>query len=388
MTAARAIIVLGTAALLAVEALRIAAAAALPAQGLVNPRILWAAHPAVLVDRAMTLVGESARRGQGIPDEARVLLAAAARRDPLAPEPFLVEGTRAEVEGRGADAARLFEAAKARDPRSGAARYFLAGRYLDAGRPAEALAEMSAMARLVPGVEAQFVPTLVAFAKQPAAVPVLRHFFARSPGYQPQVLAGLAQDVANTGLILALAGNRPSGAPAQGWESAIVTKLIEAGQPGRAQAVWRRLAGVQPYQGVFNPGFLPLAAPPPFNWTYDASAAGLVTPRAGGGLELIYYGRQDAVLAEQMLLLAPGGYRLAAQVGGVEPGNALGWRIACAPSRAVLVQAPLASGGAAFQVPAEGCATQSLRLTGSSVEAEQPASVTIGSVRVVLEGGR
>ena len=388
MTGARRLIVLGTAALLGVEALRVAAVAAPPEQRWVDPARLWASYPAVEIERAMQLIGQSARRGQGVPADARDQLTRAASRDPLAPEPFLVEGARAQMAGRTAAAAALFEAAKARDPRSGAARYFLAGRYLDAGRTAEALAEMSVMGRLVPGVEEQFVPSLVTFARQPGATPVLRHFLARSPTYRTTVLASLAQDAANADLILALAGSRAPGTSPEAWESAIVNKLLEGGQPGRAQTVWRRLAGVAPYDGVFNPRFVPQSAPPPFNWRYDASGAGLVTPGANGKLELIYYGRQDVVLAEEMLLLAPGAYRLVADIGGTAKGSALGWRIVCAASKAVLVQAPLAANGAAFQVPAAGCPAQSLRLAGSAVEAERSASVTIGSVRVVREAAQ
>ncbi len=382
MTAARTIMVLGSAALFAVGALRIAAVAAPPDAQWVSPARVWPSHPAVRIDRAMTLIGQSARLGQGVPGEARGLLAKAATGDPLAPEPFLVEGARAQMDGRMDEVAALFEAARARDPRSGAARYFLAGHYLDAGRPAEALAELSVMGRLVPGTEAQFVPSLIAFARQPAAAPVLRRFFARSPTYRAIVLAGLAQDAANAGLILALAGTRAPGTPPDAWESAIVNKLIEGGQPGRAQIVWRRLAGVAPYDGVFNPRFIAQSAPAPFNWSYDASGAGLVTPDAGGGLDLVYYGRRDVVLAEEMLLLAPGSYRLVTDVGGTATG-ALGWQVACAGTKAILLQAPLVANGAILRVPAEGCAAQSLRLTGSSVEGEPSASVTIGSVRIV-----
>ncbi|MEO7503551.1 MAG: hypothetical protein ABIT69_00010 [Sphingomicrobium sp.] len=385
MAGARSIIVLGTAALLAVEALRVAAVTAAADQRFVSPARLWPSHPAVLIDQAMALVGQSARLGKGVPDDARALLARAASTDPLAPEPFLVEGARAEMDGQPAVATRLFEAAKARDPRGGAARYFLAGRYLAAGRPAEALTEMSAMARLVPGVEDQFVPSLVAFARQPAAVPVLRQFLGRSPSYRPKILAGLATDAANADLILRLAVPRAPGAPDEAWQSAIVTKLIETGQTGRAQAAWRRLAGVAPYDGVFNPAFAAQAAPPPFDWAYDNKGAGLVTP-GPSGLEVIYYGRQDAILAEQMLVLAPGAYRLVADVGSSAPATALGWQLACTVSKAVLVHAPLQSSGITFQVPADGCAVQSLRLAGSSLDGEAQTNVTIRSVRIVRVG--
>lgn len=386
MAIARKILIAVCALLLAIGAVR-AALVALPfAQRPIPASAMWSSHPALLIDRAMTLVGDSARLGRAVPPEARALLRKAAVRDPLAPEPFLVEGTFAQVERRDADAERLFRAAKARDPRGAAARYFLAEREVETGRYGEALREMAVLARIVPGAEAQFTPTLVAFAREPQAVPVLAQFFDRSPSFAPAVLSSLAQDPANADLVLALAGPRHAALPERGWETTIVSALVEAGEPAKAQAVWRRLAAVQSYQGIYNSRFLPTAAPAPFNWTYDNSGGGLATPHAGGGLDLIYYGRDNVDLAWQLVMLAPGTYELAAEASDADNAGAVGWRVECEPDKRLIAGGQTGGLLLTFTVPATECAAQRVALAGTPLNAQDRVQLTITAARITRRG--
>ena len=110
-------------------------------------------HPQVNFAFAMAEIGQAAAAGQDGRSRADACAASerASNAAPLAVEPFLIKGALAKTEGREDLAERLFVEARARDPRSAAARYFLAERYLSSGRAAEGLSEISVLARLVPG---------------------------------------------------------------------------------------------------------------------------------------------------------------------------------------------------------------------------------------------
>src|SRR5215210_2049870 len=91
---------------------------------------LWPSHPEVILNRAMAQVGALAARGQPPSPAIFTRMEEVARKAPLAPEPFLVKGAVARVQGRNDVAERLFAQALARDPRSEAVRYLLADLYL------------------------------------------------------------------------------------------------------------------------------------------------------------------------------------------------------------------------------------------------------------------
>jgi hypothetical protein len=377
------------AALAGFQAVRIAAVRDAP-QGLGAK--LWPDHPRVLVRRTMADLGASAARQQAPSQDTLQALAHIARRAPLAPEPFLVEGALAQVAGVDAKAERLFVAARLRDPRSEAARYFLADRYLNTGRTAAALAEVSVLSHLIPGASAQFAPALASFARTPEGRPELRRFLQKSPEFEPAVFQELAKDPRNADLILSLwTGKRSSdaeGAPV--WQTTLLASLVEARQYAKAGAAWSRFAGARLSGGIFNPQFRRLSAPPPFNWNVP-NTGGVVEP-GNGGLQVIYFGRQDVVLAEQLLLLPPGEYELAVGVrgGGRERGS-VSWTVRCDQGTQPLLTLPLAGAHAArlsgkFQVQA-GCPAQWLRLSGTAAEFARTVEFTMSGLEV-RRGGR
>ena len=96
---------------------------------------LWPDHPRVALGLAMAEIGAAAGAGK-VPAPMTIARSqAAARRAPLAVEPFLIEGAMAQSGQRPDRAERLFVEAARRDPRSAAARFFLAQLYLSSGRP-------------------------------------------------------------------------------------------------------------------------------------------------------------------------------------------------------------------------------------------------------------
>ena len=387
----RTVIVLVVAALLAMQVVRTALVADPSTRMTIAPR-LWPSHPTLLTNQTMAEIGAHAARGEPPPPATLRQVDAIARMAPLAAEPFLIKGALAQVEGKQEHAERLFLAARIRDPRSAAARYFLADRYLRTVRIAPALAEIAALSRLYIEARAQFGPALATFAQMPGGVPQLRRFFRTSPELEPFVLAHLANDARNADLVLALWGRRPVDpkAPPPEWQGTLIRRLTEQGQFAKAYATWRLVAGVERGPGtIFNPGFRKISVPPPFNWELSATG-GVVEPAPGDRLQVIYYGRQDAVLAEQLLMLAPGRYQLGMEISGpLGDGGELAWTLSCVPRHELIFRLPINRKGriaGKFSV-SQNCPVQSFRLTALPGPFPQSQEFTIGGLSLIRESG-
>ena len=204
------------------------------------------AHPDKLTDQAMREIGAAAAKGGVMPASASRAMAEVARQSPLSPIPFLVAGTTAQMDGNGQRAEALFVAARLRDPRAPAARYFLAERYFRTSRIAAGLVEMAALTALAEKASEPLAPALAAYARSPGAVPHLRRFFAGSPVARDRTLWALADNPANADLILALAPPLPARqSPPPDWPVRLVNSLIAADDYAGADRVWRRLNGTK-----------------------------------------------------------------------------------------------------------------------------------------------
>ena len=379
---------LGMAALLAFQVVR-TALVAMPEDG--RPALagsLWPAHPRILTEGSMAEIGRAAAKGGQVPPTALDAVRRLAQGAPLATEPYLVHGAIAQMNGRTGAAEQLYLHARARDPRSRAARYFLAERYFRSGRIAEGLVEMAALARLEPTAAAPFVPSLLAYATTPGAVPQLKAFFRTLPEAEDPLLNALADDARNADLVLALA--TPSGAGAREWQGRLVSRLVEAGDYRKAYALWSRFTGVRVAPGLYNAQFQELPAPPPFNWSFPATSNGVAEPAEGGQLDVLYYGRADAVLASQLLLLPAGAYRLVMELDGGEA-EGLEWALRCAGAPKPFARLPLRGKGAAevrFSVPTANCPAQWLELRGVAGDFPRTAELSLGGLRLVREEGR
>ena len=349
---------------------------------------LWPSHPEVILNRAMAEIGALAARGQA-PSPAIVRhLEDTARKAPLAPEPYLVKGAIARVQGRDDVAEKLFAQALARDPRSEAVRYLLADLYLNTGRPSQALSEMGVFARLKPSASAQIAPAIAAFAKTPGATQHVRQFFKTYPELQPLVLLELARDASSSDLVLALAGPADSYPKdvAPLWLETLVGQLVAQGKFAKAYDTWKSFAGIRGSgRGLFNPTFEKLATPPPFNWRFTSS--GGVAEPSGGGLRVTYYGSEDTILVEQVLLLPPGRYELTMEVSRqLESESAVGWSLVCLPQGNIALTLPLDKAAGTvegtFSVEA-GCAAQRLQLIGSASEFPKVIDFSIDRLKLI-----
>lgn len=346
----------------------------------------------------MAEIGAAAGKRQAPSATSVSLSESVARRAPLAVEPFLIKGAIAQSEHQAKRAEQLFVEAARRDPRSAAARYFLAQLYLASGRPGEGLRHASVLTRLVSGGPAALVPAIAQYAKSPGAVPNLRRMFAGDPGLGDAVLSDLARDAGNFDLIVALAGKDISHSelrPTPAWQAQLLRSLIERGDVARAHALWLRISGLRTApKGIFNPRFAKLSVPPPFNWTFGSGDFGFAESAEGGRLQVIYYGRANAQFASQILLLPPGTYELRTRVLRTSDGDGasgLAWSVACSTADKALFNLPIGDIedvarqiAGRFTVPA-GCSSQTIKLAGTTREYAPSEQVTISDLQLIRQ---
>ena len=344
-------------------------------------------EPDVLVSAAMAQVGQAAAAGQ-LPSQFAVDdLHQLGTSAPLKPEPFLVQAAVAEKAGDLLRAERLLIEARRRDPRSVAARYLLADVWLRQNRVIEGLGEMAILARLLRGSALQLVPALAQYAHTPGASGHLRQVLASNPQLKQPLLTALAADPNNLGLITELNGGETNvaGEPAPPWQRRLLSALIEKGDYGEAYALWQRLSGIPASSRplVFNNDFQRLPAPPPFNWIFASGKAGFAEPD-GGKLRVLHYGRDNADLASQVLLLSPGAYRFSAPASGTAASGALAWVLTCLPTGTVLMESPVSTSPpappATFEVPTSGCPAQQLELNGRVLDMAQESDLQIAPI--------
>jgi len=348
---------------------------------------IWPSHPDVLFKTALDDIAAAAAAGRPVPRARIEAIYAAAGKAPLAPEPFLVRGVEARLEGNEQLAGRAFEAAHRRAPRSLAAHYFLADHFLRTVQTDAGLAELARLTRLVPDGITSVAPYYASYANAPGGAKRVKAMLRTNPQFEPQILAALAGDAANADLILYLArGRSHSSGQFPAWHGRLVESLVAAGRYAKARQVWSRLSGQPISSGLFDPGFSGKPAPPPFNWTLLSDASGVAEGVGEGRLHLIYYGRDNAILASQTLTLAPGRYRLSFNVeGNAKAFAAIAWRIACRPSGSPVLSLGLAGSQGRKSgefVIAPGCGAQQLSLVGTSPDFPETVDLTLSDLRL------
>lgn len=347
--------------------------------------VVWAGHPAVLLETGLARVGEMAAAGRPIDRGLVHGLISASAKAPLAPEPFLVRGVDAQVSGNQSVALQSYLAARERNPRAVAPRYFLADLYLKAGRTEPGLAEISALSRLVPESLPNVAKYLAAYARTPGAAPQVKQMLVTHPQLELALLNELASDAASARLTLYLWSGR-GGEEARPWQGRLLEQLVQAGRFNEARAVWARFTNVHPEQDSLFDAQFEARALPPFGWMLASGASGIAETQGSGRLHLIYYGREDLVLASQLMTLPPGRYRLSMKVDESSPAaKSLSATIRCLPSSNVIASLPLQrkeAVGASFDITAQGCAAQRLEISGDAPEFPERAEATVSQLRL------
>lgn len=356
----------------------------------VRAATIWAGHPDVLVSQGLTEIGIAAVKRRPPPTDALAKIERAGRLSPLLHDPFLIRGISAQQAGDLRLAEQAFAVARQRAPREAAPRYFLSELYLTSGRGKQGLGELAILARLLPNGPVSVAPALAAYARSSGDTANLKATFRNHPELEQAVLVELSKDPANADVALRLANRfRDPDGSAPDWVKLMLPRLAGAGQIEKAYQLWVAASGARTRGSLFDPGFSGSKAPPPFNWSYRSDSSGFAEPDGKGGLHVLFFGRDDAELASQTLLLAPGRYRLTMRVAG-NPGDLLRWSVSCLPGKQEILGLGLgaaASGSPTgeFTVPA-GCTAQKLDLTGDSGELPKQADVTISGL--TLAGGK
>ena len=243
---------------------------------------------------------------------------------------------------------------------------------------------MAALARLSPSGPAIVAPYVAVYARAPQNWPALRSLFRSNLDLAEPTLAALARNEATAPAVLALADPADKAGNAQ-WLEPLLATLTGGGRYGEARAIWERTTRSRLNGLVYDPAFSDKVSPPPFNWALTSSTVGLAERQANGRLHVIFYGQEDGLLATQMLLLQPGGYRLSMRVIGDQArARALNWSIWCDKADAPIASVRLdtiAAQGLAFRVPA-GCAAQWLKLSAVSTDVPQQVDVTIEALKL------
>lgn len=178
--------------------------------------------------------------------------------------------------------------------------------------------------------------------------------------------------------------------------NAFLGSLVANKEYERAYLAWVQWLPAQSQSAVgyvFDSGFTGVSALPPFGWKLTDGVGGATTIDAASGLSLDYSGTDGAIVAQQLLLLSPGRYRLTtvanfASVSSDTGASALSWSLTCLPGNTPLgdLGVPLVGAakrvtGAPFSVAA-GCDAQMLQLKVNSAEFAKRLSGKIRSISV------
>ena len=350
----------------AAVALTPAAAAALPPRDLtplVRPNLQAIVDPRV-------------RMPQQVVAASRELAAAA----PLAFEPFVVEARVQERSGRLGRAIALLEEALRRRPNLLLIHAQLAAYYQAAGRSRELVGEIDFILRKSPEARRVVFPELAKLLRDRPGIRMLSEMLANNPRWRGEFMAYLEAHPPRPeqalALIAAIRAERPS-ANVDRERRAYVHALMGVGDYRGARAAWIETlppAARQDHGLLVDGAFRGARIGPPFGWRFHDTASGRSGPASGTGesyLDISYFGGANVVLAEQVLALPPGRYRLSARAktGSSISSGEISWHLRCLPSEAEIARLPLTGLTGEyrmlttnFTVSGGGCAGQRLFL--------------------------
>lgn len=314
-----------------------------------------------------------------VPAQTAAIAREAAIDAPLGFEPFFVQARVDEQAGRLDSAIRLMEEARRRRPNNLLIHLQLAAYYQTAGRSEELLAALDFILRRSEEAKRAILPELARQLRTPPGRRTMAPILAGNPGWMRDFYAvartqPIAADAARDYLERVRRLRRSGGDRLE--RGLYVQALVNDGDYRRAREMWLEMQRPEARQAnalLFDPTFSGARAEPPFIWTFADADVGRASP-ARGYLDIAYFGGSSIALAEQIVALPPGGYRLAMRAkseSGITSGE-IGWTIVCLPGEREIARLPLAGLNAEFRplaatfsVPASGCSGQRLRLTAN-----------------------
>ena len=290
-------------------------------------------------------------------------------------------GLAAAVRGDVARAQAILNLVAARDPLEPASHFWLMKYALLNGDAPGLYRNADALLRVDPSRLSLLAPYLIAAAGPGAKALTAR--LATNPPWRAAFLTLLAQKSPDPAVAFTiLSGLAATKAPPTAEEAqAYFNRRLADRAYQTAYLDWLQLlppAALARATAVYDGDFVGLPGTRPFNWTFGSGVGGeaQIGPAPdgapGGALDVHYDGYATPDLADQLLVLAPGAYRLTGltHTTGAAAG-ALAWTIGCAEGPSLTptpTPTPVASEGwrafsLNFTVPDSGCQGQWLRLT-------------------------
>jgi tetratricopeptide (TPR) repeat protein len=321
---------------------------------------------------------------------------------PLAYEPFVVQARVEQGRGRPARAIALLEEARRRRPNLILIHAQLAAYYQAAGRSRELLGEIDFILRKSPEARRALFPELAKLARDGGGRRILGEMLALNPGWRREFVAYLETRPPNpdqaASLVAAIRTANPSANVAP-ERRVYMHALMAAGDYRRARAIWLETlspAARQAHDLLVDGAFRNPAIGAPFGWTFHDTANGRAGPTASGNaayLDVSYFGGANVVLAEQILALPPGRYRLSARARSISTisSGEIFWMVRCLPAQSDIGNLRLdgLTGEdrllrATFTVPAS-CAGQRLSLEARPGDLAASVDAQISALEVARE---
>jgi tetratricopeptide (TPR) repeat protein len=304
---------------------------------------------------------------------------------PVDPRAVSLLGETALREGNVDKAKTLFSEALAQSPTELHSLKRLIALELGEGQIGSALSRMNVLLKRWPGRFGEFsevFPPLMATLTGYNAVLVAA---AQDAAWRGRLLSFLASDTQTAVLAYRLLLDlRDSDPPVADSEvDRVITLLMSKGQSQLAYQAYVLTRAYDPRENigyVTNSTFGQTAASSPFDWSLsrlagmDAAMVGEGEgPGGTGGLRIEFRRKPvKGTIAQQMLMLPTGAYELLTEstTRGLETPKGLTWTVTCMSARAPLAALVVEPGrydrrpaSIAFNVPAEGCEAQRLRLS-------------------------
>lgn len=304
----------------------------------------------------------------------------AALSSPLAYEPFFIQARAEEQAGRLENAIRLMEEARRRRSSFILTRIQLVAYYQQARRYPELLAEIDYVLRKSEQAKQFILPELVKLMTDHQGRVALAAMLGRNPAWRSDFFDVARQQpgtAADALALLDLARSRGRGPNIALERSLYLHRLVESGDYAGARSIWLESIPQEERARnalLFNGDFRPVSADRPFAWTFHQEPQGRAERVTAGTstpyLDIVYYGGSNAILAEQVLALPPGRYRLSQLARSDEDirSGRIFWSLSCIADDREVGRLPAAGLGREYRpsrsdfiVPA-GCSGQRLRL--------------------------
>jgi hypothetical protein len=316
----------------------------------------------------------------------------ALRAAPLDTQALRVLALEAENQADDARPVRLMTLAGRRSQRDTLTQLWLYAHAMLGHDPVAASLDADALLRGEPELAGLLFPSIEATLDQPAARSAYVARLAGRPDWRRPFLADLAAGAdagAARAVYAQLAATRAP--PTDDELGYLLARLIADGDYRGARALWRR-----PGPALYDGDFTGLGGPPPFNWrlTDNQGAIGDLarTPEGATALHVQSPAVSTVTLAEQLLVLPPGTYRVSGEVlvEAGPPTGAFSWGVTCLPRGDRLGADVAGTADAAtwrpfsitLNVPAQGCEAQWLRLSGLAHEGFDTASAWYRALRL------